>query len=67
MVCSVPRLGCTLYPPGHVPYGRVAVAPVSPTGEPVFEHQGEKRLGAAWALTIFCGPGVELAKDEPVG
>lgn len=31
--CRVHRRGFTLYPPGHVPYGRVAMAPVAPDGE----------------------------------
>jgi hypothetical protein len=30
--CSTHQVAFTLYPPGHYPYGRVAVAPVAPDG-----------------------------------
>lgn len=33
--CAAHELGFTLYPPGHVPYGRRAIAPVAPDGAPV--------------------------------
>ena len=33
--CQTHRRGFTLYPPGHVPYGRRAVAPVAPDGSPL--------------------------------
>lgn len=33
--CKVHAVAFTLYPPGHVPYGRAAVAPVGPEGNPV--------------------------------
>lgn len=55
LVCAVHRLGFTLYPPGHVPYGRVAVAPLGIDGEVVLEPQPAGRPGAcvAWGLTLF--------------
>jgi len=33
MRCSTHQVAFTVYPPGHYPYGRVAVAPVAPGGE----------------------------------
>jgi hypothetical protein len=35
MRCLTHRRGFTLYPFGHIPYGRKAVAPVAPDGSPV--------------------------------
>jgi hypothetical protein len=43
----------TLYPPGHVPYGRVAVAPVASDGHPVRDADGGDGGGFAWDLTLF--------------
>jgi hypothetical protein len=34
----------TLYPPGQVPYGRVAIAPVDPSGRLVTSEEGEPSL-----------------------
>jgi hypothetical protein len=31
--CSTHQVAFTMYPPGHYPYGRVAVAPIAPGGE----------------------------------
>lgn len=54
LVCAVHRLGFTLYPPGHVPYGRVAVAPLGVGGELVREPaQAGCSAPVAWGLTIF--------------
>lgn len=35
--CRTHQVAFTLYPPGHVPYGRVAVAPVDLAGAPLYE------------------------------
>jgi hypothetical protein len=35
LLCGPHRRAFTLYPPGHEPYGRVAYAPVGPSGEPL--------------------------------
>ena len=40
----------TLYPPGHVPYGRVAMAPVASDGQRV---RDDKCAGDAWEMTLF--------------
>lgn len=54
LVCAVHRLGFTLYPPGHVPYGRLAVAPLGVDGQVVLEPQEAGRPArAAWGLTLF--------------
>lgn len=44
----------TLYPPGQVPYGRVAIAPVDPAGRPVTSEEGAPALSG----TLF-----EAAED----
>lgn len=53
LTCHTHRRGFTLYPLGHVPYGRVAIAPVAADGEPVWcaTSGGERRL--AWRTTLF--------------
>ena len=62
LVCETHEVGFTLYPPGHVPYGRVAVLPVAPDGRAivdlpcgaeafegtVFEAALDASEGAAW-------------------
>jgi hypothetical protein len=54
VVCREHRLGFTLYPPGHVPYGRVAIAPVGIDGSVVLEPAGSSAAGSvAWGLTVF--------------
>lgn len=45
MRCLAHDRGFTLYPCGHVPYGRKAVAPVGP--------EGSRIAGADWLQTIF--------------
>jgi hypothetical protein len=62
--CATHGQASTLYPPGHVPYGRVAVAPVDSCGELIrsppaaLEPQGRP----AWELTLFAA-----AKDAATG
>ena len=38
MRCSTHKLGFTVYPPGHVPYGRQRIAPVALDGSPTQER-----------------------------
>jgi len=45
--CHVHELHFTVYPPGHVPYGRAAVAPVDLAGRPVGSMEGDGGLGFA--------------------
>lgn len=56
--CRTHDLSFTLYPPGHVPYGREPVAAVSPDGEPT--GKGPDRF----AGTIF-GAALDAARGLP--
>lgn len=50
--CRTHGRAFTLYPPGHVPYGRVAVAPVSASGAPILIASPPAReLG--WSATLL--------------
>ncbi len=43
--CRTHGIGFTVYPPGHVPYGRVALAPVAPDGHVLITaHSGTGRF-----------------------
>lgn len=56
--CVTHRRAFTLYPPGHIPHGRVAVVALAPSGEPVrgadpfagtlFEAARDAAQGEAW-------------------
>jgi len=43
MRCRSHKRGFTLYPPGHVPYGRIAVAPVASDASPIRDEDGAER------------------------
>jgi len=45
MRCRPHRRAFTLYPPGHVPYGRIGVAAVAPDGSPIHGQDGAERYG----------------------
>jgi len=54
--CRTHRRAFTLYPLGHVPYGRLAVAPVTLDGQVVLATQSEPaadRRSPAWGATRF--------------
>lgn len=55
--CRTHRRAFTLYPLGHVPYGRLAVAPVGLDGQVVCSTEYERQAGAkpspAWRATLF--------------
>jgi hypothetical protein len=43
--CRTHEIAFTVYPPGHVPYGRVALAPVAPDGHALITaHSGANRF-----------------------
>lgn len=55
--CRTHKVSFTVYPPGYVPYGRVAMAPVNAEGEPV-QKGGDKAADGVeselgWDATIF--------------
>ena len=49
LYCATHRRYFTVYPPGHVPYGRVAVAPVDERGQIAAPEQE----AACWQATLF--------------
>lgn len=52
--CLVHGHSFTIYPPGHVPYGRKAAAPATLDGEVLRHGSGEREAGRpAWDGTIF--------------
>ncbi|MFQ5601074.1 MAG: hypothetical protein ACE5G2_11045 [Candidatus Krumholzibacteriia bacterium] len=53
IVCAMHRFAFTLYPPEHVPYGRVAVAPVDIAGAVIVERDEEGGERVAWELSLF--------------
>lgn len=55
-----PAHAFTLYPPGHVPYGRVAVTPTSTAGELLRDAENGQ---PAWEATFF-GAVLDAASDE---
>jgi len=59
--CAVHGHAFTLYPPGHVPYGRKAVAPTGLDGEPLAGEVGASR---DWRGTLF-EAAVDAAAGEP--
>ncbi len=44
MCCRTHGRCFTLYPPGHVPYGRQRLAPVAPDGNPLVSAKGAERF-----------------------
>jgi hypothetical protein len=69
MHCRTHRRAFTLYPLGHIPYGRVAVAPVGLDGEAVFSTESEPltdgKRSPAWRTTRF-GPVFAAIDDQTV-
>jgi hypothetical protein len=57
--CRTHGVAFTVYPPGHVPYGRVAVAPVDVGGRPLCAPVEPDRLAS---LPVRAGP--DPAKEE---
>lgn len=59
--CSAhPNNRYTLYPPGHVPYGREAVTPSSPSGVLLLDRATEEPV---WEATVFAAA-VDAAEGE---
>jgi hypothetical protein len=55
--CRTHHRAFTLYPLGHIPYGRLAVAPVGLDGQVLFSTESEPEAGGkrspAWPATLF--------------
>jgi len=67
--CRTHRRAFTLYPLGHVPYGRLAVAPVRLDGRVTFSTVGEASSAAAqpaWETTATLGPAFAAMRGETV-
>jgi hypothetical protein len=67
--CHTHRRAFTLYPLGHVPYGRQAMAPVGLDGRVIFSTESEVRGGAAqpaWETTAMLGPAFAAMSGEAV-
>lgn len=63
--CCTHGVAFTLYPPGHVPYGRCAVVPVDPEGRPMRRvEDGSPAAGLAWDATI-ARAALDAARGEP--
>ncbi len=73
LICYAHQRGFTLYPLGHVPYGRVALAPVTTDGEVVVtvtDESGPARPD--WGSTIFgavqdAAAGRAWAREDAIG
>jgi hypothetical protein len=67
--CQTHRRAFTLYPLGHIPYGRIAVAPVALDGELVCSTQSESKVDGrrelAWRATLF-GPAFAAIHEPTV-
>ena len=59
--CRIHGGGCfTLYPPGHIPYGRKPIAPTGPSGVLYVEVETGK---PHWEATLFSAP-VDASKEQ---
>jgi hypothetical protein len=69
MTCQTHGLGFTLYPYGHVPYGRLEVAPAAPDGEVLCEpkHGAEAFGGTLFTAALDASVGVAWPREKPGG
>jgi hypothetical protein len=69
LVCETHGVGFTLYPPGHVPYGRAAVATVAPDGGVILEGpKGAAAFeGTVFAAALSASEGVAWDRARPGG
>lgn len=67
--CRTHRRAFTVYPFGHIPYGRVGVAPVALDGEMLFSTEGEAQPDGkkrpAWETTVL-GPAFTAVHGQAV-
>jgi hypothetical protein len=64
--CQVHGCVFTLYPAGHVPYGRRAVAPVAASGEVIrpAPQEADSEAASPWQGTLF-DDALDAADDDP--
>lgn len=58
--CTTHKISFTLYPPGHVPYGRKPITAIAPDESPYINTTGKDRFGG----TLF-EAALDAAKAEP--
>lgn len=66
--CGTHGLAFTLYPPGHVPYGRTVMAPVTPDGRASLGAAGGEPFGGTFfQAALDAALGQEWARESPGG
>ena len=63
MRCLTHRRGFTLYPPGHLPYGRLSMAPVFPDGAPIGDGP-DRFVGTVFAAAFDAARGVLWPRES---
>lgn len=69
LVCETHGVGFTLYPPGHVPYGRTAVATVAPDGRALVDGPkgAEGFEETVFAAALSASEGEAWDRERPGG
>ncbi len=69
LVCETHGVGFTLYPPGHVPYGRTAVVSVAPEGGAILDGPvgAEAFEGTVFAAALSAAQGEPWDRERPGG
>jgi hypothetical protein len=69
VICRTHGVCFTLYPPGHVPYGRAAVAPVAPDGGTIIDGPSgaEAFEGTAFAAALDASKGTAWDRERSGG
>ena len=69
LVCGTHEVGFTLYPPGHVPYGRVSVAPVAPDGRTIIDGPSGAQAfeGTVFAAALDASRGAAWDREREGG
>ncbi len=63
MRCLTHRRGFTLYPPGHLPYGRLSMAPVFPDGTSIGDGP-DRFVGTVFAAAFDAARGVPWPRES---
>ncbi len=69
LVCGTHEVGFTLYPPGHVPYGRAAVARVAPDGRAIIDGPSGAEVfdGTVFAAALDASKGTAWDREREGG